>query len=106
MPEEDDDRTIVDALSALGWVEEKEQEEIKPEAGLQEQLNLFKAENEKLTEEITKLTEENERLIKEKEASMQVLENHKLKIEHLETRLVNASGSEEELRGYRFPGRR
>ena len=47
MPDEDDDRTIVDALSALGWVEEKEQDEIKPEAGLQEQLDLFKAENEK-----------------------------------------------------------
>ncbi len=99
MPEEheDDDRTIVDALSALGWVEEKEQDEIQPEMGSQEQIKLFKAENERLTKEITKLSEANRSFKKEKEAMMQVLENHKIKIENLETKLVNASSSEAEV---------
>ena len=44
MPENHDneDKTITDALSALGWVEEKDEKQPeKTEKNVQEQLNLF-----------------------------------------------------------------
>jgi hypothetical protein len=57
MPEdhEDEDKSIVDALSSLGWVEEKESEDEgsqKDEQELEEQLLFLKEENEKLRTEI------------------------------------------------------
>ena len=71
MPEdrEDDDKSIVDALSALGWVEEKEETEDSAEIGedLQSQLNFFKEHYHQLTEEKKALSEQTEKLIKEKE---------------------------------------
>ncbi len=47
---EEEDKSIVDALSTLGWVEEKDEEEEVPdsEENLLEQLNFFKNENKKL----------------------------------------------------------
>jgi chromosome segregation ATPase len=100
MPDEheDDDRTIVDALSALGWVEESEKGAVELPADLEEQLNLFKQENQKLTDEVNRLSQQNEQLKKEKEASMLVLENHKVKIENLETKITSSTNEEEVLR--------
>ncbi len=48
--EEEEDKSIVDALSTLGWVEEEEEKEetIVSDENLLEQLNLFRAENKKL----------------------------------------------------------
>ena len=81
MPEdrEDDDKSIVDALSALGWVEEKEEIEDSAEVGedLQSQLKFFKEQYHQLTEEKNALSEQTERLKKEKEELSK--ENEKLK---------------------------
>ncbi len=69
MPDESDqkeeDTSMVDALSSLGWIEEKEEEQEPPvseEDSLKEQLNFFIEQNKKLTEELTNLKEENESL--------------------------------------------
>ena len=65
MPEEDreeeGDKSIVDALSTLGWVEEKEEDEetTTMDENLQEQLNFFIEENKRLLGEIN---EKNEKL--------------------------------------------
>ena len=61
----EEDTSMVDALSSLGWIEEKEEEEGLPVSEietLKEQLNLFIEQNKKLTEEITNLREDNESL--------------------------------------------
>ncbi len=56
--EESDDKSIVDALSTLGWVEEEEEEEIlPPEGNLQEQLVFFIEENKRLIGEINEKNE-------------------------------------------------
>ena len=63
--QKDEDTSMVDALSSLGWIEEKEEEEGLPVSEietLKEQLNLFIEQNKKLTEEITNLREDNESL--------------------------------------------
>jgi len=70
MPDEqrdqkEEDTSMVDALSSLGWIEEKEEEDglpVSEEESLKEQLNLFIEQNKKLTEELTNLKEENESL--------------------------------------------
>ena len=69
MPDESDqkeeDTSMVDALSSLGWIEEKEEEQEPPvseEDSLKEQLNFFIEQNKKLMEELTNLKEENESL--------------------------------------------
>ena len=65
---EEEDKSITEALSALGWVEEKKEkgEPIKPEASLQEQLNLFIDQNKQLTDQINYLLKANEALKTEK----------------------------------------
>jgi len=70
MPEEqrdqkEEDTSMVDALSSLGWIEEREEEHEPPiseENALKEQLNIFREQNKQLTEEIINLKEENESL--------------------------------------------
>jgi chromosome segregation ATPase len=59
--EEDNDKSIVDALSTLGWVEEKEeeQESLKTDDDLKEKLNFFMEENKRLMSEIN---DKNEKL--------------------------------------------
>ncbi|KKL64116.1 hypothetical protein LCGC14_2168270 [marine sediment metagenome] len=54
-----DDKSIVDALSTLGWVEEEEEEEeiLPPGDNLQEQLAFFKEENKRLIGEINEKNE-------------------------------------------------
>jgi len=59
--EDSDDKSIVDALSTLGWVEEDEEEIIPAEKNLEEQLAFFREENKKLIGEIN---QKNERLQK------------------------------------------
>ena len=67
MPDERDkkeeDSSMIDALSSLGWIEENAEEEglpVSEEESLKEQLNLFIAQNKQLTKEIINLKEENE----------------------------------------------
>ncbi|MFW9936093.1 MAG: hypothetical protein ACFFD5_00440 [Candidatus Thorarchaeota archaeon] len=98
MPEErehhkDEDESIVEALSSLGWVEEKETEEEYPdkeEVNLQEQLNFFIEENKKLTTEIKTIQEEKDNfeqkfneLVKEKEKLGETLEKNNDTIDNL-----------------------
>ena len=60
---ESEDKSITDALSALGWVEEKDKEEqIESEKPLQEQLNLFMEQNSQLNQQISKLIKEKDML--------------------------------------------
>ncbi|MCK4688281.1 MAG: hypothetical protein KAT66_09125 [Candidatus Lokiarchaeota archaeon] len=69
---EEEDKSIVEALSTLGWVEEKEEEEESPlgtEDNLMEQLNLFMNENKKLTEDLN----EKNKTIKELKTNVQEL---------------------------------
>jgi len=70
--EEEEDKSIVDALSTLGWVEEKEEKEGPPleaEDNLMEQLNFYMNENKKLTEELN----EKNKTIKELDTTIQEL---------------------------------
>jgi len=56
--EDSDDKSIVDALSTLGWVEEEDEEEpVLPEENLQEQVVFFKEENKRLIGEINERNE-------------------------------------------------
>ena len=71
MPDErdDDDKSIVNALSALGWVEEKEEKEDLEEStesdlNVQEQINLYKKKIELLNEEVKQISTEKDELIK------------------------------------------
>ncbi|TET04206.1 MAG: hypothetical protein E3J90_01390 [Promethearchaeota archaeon] len=98
MPDEqrdqkEEDTSMVDALSSLGWIEEKEEEEehsVTEEESLKEQLNLFVEQNKQLTEEITNLREENESLKAvtgsfqhDKEKSIQISKENNETIENL-----------------------
>jgi chromosome segregation ATPase len=69
--EEDNDKSIVDALGQLGWVEEKEPEEetLKTDDNLEEQIHFFMEENKRLIGEITEKDEK----IKNLEDSIQEL---------------------------------
>lgn len=61
----EEDTSMVDALSSLGWIEEKEEEEgllVSEVESLKKQLNLFIEQKRQLTEEITNLREDNESL--------------------------------------------
>ncbi len=63
--QKEEDTSMVDALSSLGWIEEKEEEEGLPVSeveSLKKQLNLFLEQNRQLTEEIANLREDNESL--------------------------------------------
>ncbi len=66
---DDEDKSIVDALSTLGWVEEKEDDEDpfkEKDDNILEQLNLFKEQNVKLNEQIALRTMEIETLTRQK----------------------------------------
>ena len=61
--EDSDDKSIVDALSTLGWVEEEEEEEpVLLEDNFQEQVIFFKEENKRLIGEINERNEKIHRL--------------------------------------------
>ncbi len=61
--EDSDDKSIVDALSTLGWIEEEDEEEpLLPEENLQEQVVFFKEENKRLIGEINERNEKIHRL--------------------------------------------
>ena len=57
--EEDNDQSIVDALTTLGWVEEKDEEvdTLPDEDNLKEQIKFFKEENKRLIGEMHEKTE-------------------------------------------------
>jgi len=98
MPDEqqdqkEEDSSMVDALSSLGWIEEKEEEEELPvseEESLKKQLNLFIGQNKQLTEELINLKDENEGLKavtdsfqREKEQTIQLTKENNDTIENL-----------------------
>ena len=56
--EDSDDKSIVDALNTLGWVEEEDEEEIIPsEDNFEEQIAFFREENKRLIGEINQKNE-------------------------------------------------
>ncbi|KKM59958.1 hypothetical protein LCGC14_1546640, partial [marine sediment metagenome] len=57
--EEDEDKSIVDALSTLGWVEERDEEEdlLESDENIDEQLNFFKEDNKRLIREMNEKLE-------------------------------------------------
>lgn len=60
--EDSDDKSIVDALSTLGWVEDEDDEEIiSPEKNLEEQIAFFREENKRI---IGELNQKNEKIQK------------------------------------------
>jgi len=95
---EEEDTSMVDALSSLGWIEEKEDEEVIPvseEDKIREQLNFFIEQNKQLTDEIGKLNEEIESLKtvsdsfhREKEKSIQLAKDNNTTIEDLLQKIV------------------
>ena len=103
MPDEqrdhkEEDTSMVDALSSLGWIEETENEEEIPaseEDKIKEQLNFFIEQNKQLTDEIGKLNEENESLKtvsdsfhQEKEKSVQLAKENNATIEDLLQKII------------------
>ena len=67
--DDEEDKSIVDALSTLGWIEEKDDDEDpfkEKDDNLLEQLNLFKEQNLKLNEQFTLKTMEIETLTRQK----------------------------------------
>ena len=98
MPDEqrdqkEEDSSMVDALSSLGWIEEEEEEEglpVSEEESLKKQLNLFIGQNKQLTEELINLKEENESLKavtdsfqREKEQTLQLTKENNDTIDNL-----------------------
>jgi len=91
--QKEEDASMVDALSSLGWIEEKDLEEEAPlseEENLTMQLNLFIERNKKLNKEIRKLKEENESMkiasdafFQEKEKALQITNETNSAIEDL-----------------------
>lgn len=103
MPDEqrdhkEEDTSMVDALSSLGWIEEKEDEEeipVSEEDKIKEQLNFFIEQNKQLTDEIGKLREENDSLKfisdsfhQEKEKSIQLAKENNATIEDLLQKII------------------
>ena len=94
----EEDTSMVDALSSLGWIEEKEDEEEIPESEedkIKEQLNFFIEQNKQLTDDIGKLREENESLKiisdsfhQEKEKSTQLAKENNATIEDLLQKII------------------
>ena len=81
---ENDDKSIVEVLSALGWVEEKEDKEEGPsttDKSLKEQLKLFIEQNRELNDKINIISKENEELKQENENLLNVITENKNKIE-------------------------
>ena len=97
MPDEreDEDKSITEALSALGWVEEKgeKEEPIKTEESYQEQLNLFIEQNKQLNQQINSLLRENEDLkVEVEELREKVIEFQKIE-KNLQDTLIKAQES-------------
>jgi len=103
MPDEqrdhkEEDTSMVDALSSLGWIEESEDEEeipVSEEDKIKEQLNFFIEQNKQLTDDIDKLKEENESLKiisdsfhQEKEKSIQLAKENNATIEDLLQKII------------------
>jgi len=103
MPDEqrdhkEEDTSMVDALSSLGWIEEREDEEeipVSEEDKIKEQLNFFIEQNKQLTDDIDKLKEENESLKiisdsfhQEKEKSIQLAKENNATIEDLLQKII------------------
>ncbi|GAG93489.1 unnamed protein product, partial [marine sediment metagenome] len=94
----EEDTSMVDALSSLGWIEEKEDEEeipVSEEDNLKEQLNFFIEQNKQLTDDIGKLRDENEgfKIIsdsfhQEKEMSIQLAKENNASIEDLLQKII------------------
>ncbi|MFX1447060.1 MAG: hypothetical protein ACFFCG_02850 [Promethearchaeota archaeon] len=94
----EEDTSMVDALSSLGWIEEKEDEEEIPfseEDKIREQLNFFIEQNKQLTDEISALKEDYESLKtisdtfhQEKENSIQLAKENNATIEDLSQKIV------------------
>ena len=80
---ENDDKSIVEALSALGWVEEKDNEEgpSTTDKSLKEQLKLFIEQNRELNDKINIISKENEELKQENENLLNVNTKSKITIE-------------------------
>ncbi|MFX1497513.1 MAG: hypothetical protein ACFFBH_08300 [Promethearchaeota archaeon] len=97
MPDEpnnqkDEDESISEALSSLGWVEEKEEVDkpIVEKGNLQEQLDYLSEQNKKLNEQIVKLSGEIEKkgndhkfLLQENEKLQQLADQNNTTIENL-----------------------
>ena len=80
---ENDDKSIVEALSALGCVEEKDNEEgpSTTDKSLKEQLKLFIEQNRELNDKINIISKENEELKQENENLLNVNTKSKITIE-------------------------
>jgi chromosome segregation ATPase len=94
----EEDTSMVDALSSLGWIEEKEDEEEIPaseEDKIREQLNFFIEQNKQLTDEINTLKDEydslkaiSETFHQEKEKIIQLAKENNATIEDLLQKIV------------------
>lgn len=94
----EEDTSMVDALSSLGWIEEKDEEEDIPtseEDKIREQLNFFIEQNKQLTDELGTIKEEYESLKsisntfhQEKEKSIQLAKENNATIEDLLQKIV------------------
>ncbi|MHA2287912.1 MAG: hypothetical protein ACXABG_03910 [Promethearchaeota archaeon] len=95
----EEDTSMVDALSSLGWIEEKDDEEEIPaseEDKIREQLNFFIEQNKQLTDEINTLKDEydslkaiSETFNQEKEKSIQLAKENNATIEDLLQKIVD-----------------
>jgi len=98
MPEDhenhkEEDDSIIEALSSLGWVEEdepKEEQPVNDDNALQEQLTFFKEQNTELNNEVVKIREDHDKLLQDitevihqKEKFMQMVEKNNDTIENL-----------------------
>lgn len=104
--QKDEDESISEALSSLGWVEEKEEADkpIVEEENLQEQLDYLITQNKKLNEQIVKLSEELEKkrndhefLLQENEKLQQLADQNNTTIENLLQTIVKKDDSINEL---------
>ena len=94
MPDEqdDEDKSIVDALSTLGWVEEKDDDEDpfkEKEENVLEQLNLFKEQNVRLNEQIASKTMEIETLTRQKNEILDENEKYRIILQEKEITIKN-----------------
>ncbi len=99
----EEDTSMVDALSSLGWIEEKDNEEEIPvteEDKIREQLNFFIEQNKLLTDEINTLKDEydslkaiSETFHQEKEKSIQLTKENNATIEDLLQKIVEKDNS-------------
>jgi DNA repair exonuclease SbcCD ATPase subunit len=105
-PQKDEDESITEALSSLGWVEEREEGEkpVSEEENLKEQLDEFIEQNRKLNDQLIKLSEELENskkdyefLFQEKEKFQQMADQNNNTIENLLQTIVQKDDNIKEL---------